>query len=959
MGDSVDPVCASCGIFNRRKRSIKCATCRSQFHLSCVGVTREQAEIIGRWNCRQCRGVSRAPVRTQALPLDLVGYIGECRDKLRVLSRVPKGSVIPVADALQRLIREALSDGSELAWGRLMSFSYWGLGCPGGEGGGRQVSLATSVRQQVSRFLELTNLPSVQVAPRVKSGARGGDDKLRRRVAAKFAEGDVSGAVRELASADGLAPQNGDTLDALKAKHPSAPENLCLPDPPDGAIVPVVATEEDVRRAILSFRVGSSGGPDGLRPSHLRSLIGHGSAEAGKRLLGALTELVNVMLRGEVPNFAAPILFGATICAIQKKDGGVRPIAVGNTFRRLATKVGARSIMSILGEELRPVQLGVSTSGGCEAAAHAARRYLKDCSHRRVLLKVDMCNAFNCLRRDSFLSVARSRASGLYRLLWQAYSSPSRLFFGEEGFSSETGIQQGDPMGPALFALTVDEIARGVQSEFNVWYLDDATLGDSPERVHEDLRVLMDRLRAIGLEINSSKCELSILNDDRQEETVALFRGVLPEVKVVQTCNLSLLGAPLDQRGIPGSICDKKEGLDKMASKLELLDSHQAFVLLRNAFAIPKLQYILRASPAYLYSNELKIFDRALFESLGRVTNVSFEGDVGKQAGFPVSFGGLGCRRAGDIALPSFLSSMNSVGELVETILSKVNIADTNELTEAVEAWRGISGCVSLPEDPCRQKSWDIPVVKRDWDRMLREADQVSRARLLATAQKESGAWLNALPVPSLGTLMDSESFRVAIALRVGADVCIPHSCRCGGRMDSKGLHGLSCRYSAGRHPRHSAMNDVVKRALLKAGLPSVLEPPGLDRGDGSRPDGITVFPFSRGRSLVWDCTCVDTFAEGHLNRSAVEAGSAATGAEERKRRKYEALGRVHQFEPIAVETMGAYGGSTAVILRAIGRRLIEATGEVREATWFCQNLAIAIQRGNAFSIISAGRERF
>ena len=99
----------------------------------------------------------------------------------------------------------------------------------------------------------------------------------------------------------------------------------------------------------------------------------------------------------------------------------------------------------------------------------------------------------------------------------------------------------------------------------------------------------------------------------------------------------------------------------------------------------------------------------------------------------------------------------------------------------------------------------------------------------------ERGAWLNALPVSSLGTLLDSESFRAAIALRVGADVCIPHSCRCCGRMDSRGLHGLSCRYSAGRFPRHSVMNDVVKRALQKAGLPSVLEPPGLDRVDGLR----------------------------------------------------------------------------------------------------------------------------
>ena len=71
--------------------------------------------------------------------------------------------------------------------------------------------------------------------------------------------------------------------------------------------------EEDVRKAVLSFRVGSYCGLDGLRSGHLRSLIGHGSAEAGSRLLSALTELVNVMLRGEVPNFAVSILFGANV----------------------------------------------------------------------------------------------------------------------------------------------------------------------------------------------------------------------------------------------------------------------------------------------------------------------------------------------------------------------------------------------------------------------------------------------------------------------------------------------------------------------------------------------------------------------------------------------------------------------------------------------------------------------
>ena len=167
-----------------------------------------------------------------------------------------------------------------------------------------------------------------------------------------------------------------------------------------------------------------------------------------------------------------------------------------------------------------------------------------------------------------------------------------------------------------------------------------------------------------------------------------------------------------------------------------------------------------------------------------------------------------------------------------------------------------------------------------------------------------------------------------------------------------------ACKYSAGRFPRHSAMNDVVTRALQKASLLSVLEPPGLDRGDGSHPDGITVFTFS-GRSLVWDCTCVDTFAGAHLNRSAMEAGIAANSAEDHRRRKYAALAVAHQFEPIAVETMRVYGESAGVINMAIGRRLVEATVDPREANWFRQNLAIAVQRGNAFSILSAGRERF
>ena len=48
-------------------------------------------------------------------------------------------------------------------------------------------------------------------------------------------------------------------------------------------------------------------------------------------------------------------------------------------------------------------------------------------------------------------------------------------------------MQQGDPAGPAAFALAVDEIASAVASPLNVWYLNDATIGGPIESVVSDL----------------------------------------------------------------------------------------------------------------------------------------------------------------------------------------------------------------------------------------------------------------------------------------------------------------------------------------------------------------------------------------------------------------------------------------------------------------------------------------
>ena len=56
-----------------------------------------------------------------------------------------------------------------------------------------------------------------------------------------------------------------------------------------------------------------------------------------------------------------------------------------------------------------PLQLGVDTPGGCEAAAHAARRFLTDLPSGSVLVKLDLSNAFNCLNRVEMLTIVISK----------------------------------------------------------------------------------------------------------------------------------------------------------------------------------------------------------------------------------------------------------------------------------------------------------------------------------------------------------------------------------------------------------------------------------------------------------------------------------------------------------------------------------------------------------------------
>jgi hypothetical protein len=120
-------------------------------------------------------------------------------------------------------------------------------------------------------------------------------------------------------------------------------------------------------------------------------------------------------------------------------------------------------------------------------------------------------------------------------------------------------------------------------------------------------------------------------------------------------------------------------------------------------------------------------------------------------------------------------------------------------------------------------------------------------------------------PSPNIGTLLDNTFFQVCIGLRLGCNLCTPHICKCNAKVDEIGNHGLSCSKSSGRFSRHTEINSIINRSLTSIQVNSTLEPNGLSRDDGKRPDRMTLVPWIKGQPLVWDVTIVDTLADSYV----------------------------------------------------------------------------------------------
>jgi hypothetical protein len=128
-----------------------------------------------------------------------------------------------------------------------------------------------------------------------------------------------------------------------------------------------------------------------------------------------------------------------------------------------------------------------------------------------------------------------------------------------------------------IFSLAVQSIIiLSLDSELNIWYLDDGTLADYPEVVLSDFKKVINVSRKIGLELNFNKCEIFCCSGDIHLKVIKEFQNLAPGIKICDRGSLSLLGSPIFDQGFKYTVEKTIITGEHLLHKAELLSRHVA-----------------------------------------------------------------------------------------------------------------------------------------------------------------------------------------------------------------------------------------------------------------------------------------------------------------------------------------------------------------------------------------------
>ena len=762
----------------------------------------------------------------------------------------------------------------------------------------------------------------------------------RRRACAQVHNGDFSRA-RAILTGSPLAPGTPATLAALRDPARRPPHLL---RPLSDVVLaaqpaePLRLSSHEVAEALRTARRGAAPGPSGATIDLYKLLLEEEEA------LQLFTQAVNLLASAAVPRTIVAALARARLTALTKPTGGVRGIArgiaTGDAFRRLTSRALARHFADTFDRATRPFQYALQTRAGTDAMA-ALLRLATDLDPTTTLVSLDGRSAYDSVSRAAILAKVHDVAPPLLPFVRGFYGHPSVYhWYDEAGRFHEIhqgeGIEQGDSLAPALFALAqhgaLEAASRSLlPGETLLAFLDDVCVVTTPARARAAFDLVSRAIEAhAGISSNLGKTRVYHRAPGPPPPGIAalgpsVWVGDRPDAER----GLVALGVPIGTADfIASHTATRLAEEEEFLAELPALPDLQAAWLLLSFCAAPRATHLLRTVPPSASGPYAEAHDAAVWRTL--LSLLGSDADVpstSRQLAFlPARLGGLGLFSAALVSPAAYWAGWVDAFAVLRERLPDVAAHCLQQLAEDTPAtaaclrelaaaagaldaagWNGRPSWAALassrPSPPPPLAESEPGVWRHGWQHsaslalftafrersLLPALPPASQALLRSQSGAGAGAWLFAVPSDP-GTALPPHHMLICLRRRLRLPLPLSFancgqaagSHGCGRPLDIYGDHNAACPRSGALPRRGHLLEQVWVRVCREALGPegrvvpqqwlAATSAPGVSSADRRRLDFVLHGATPLGQALCCDATLVSP-----LTRDGVPLPRAAT----------------------------------------------------------------------------------